>query len=61
MRNLSMLTDFYQLSMMQGYLNSELDDDQVVFDLFFRINSEFVHEVPFLSLLLSLHTLWKNR
>lgn len=38
MRNLSMLTDFYQLSMMQGYLNSELDEDQVVFDLFFRKN-----------------------
>ncbi|RQD67622.1 MAG: nicotinate phosphoribosyltransferase [Tindallia sp. MSAO_Bac2] len=38
MRNLSMMTDFYQLSMMQGYLDSGLNDDQVVFDLFFRKN-----------------------
>ncbi len=38
MRNLSMMTDFYQLSMMQGYLDSDLDNDQVVFDLFFRKN-----------------------
>ena len=38
MRNLSMMTDFYQLSMMKGYLENGVADDEVVFDLFFRKN-----------------------
>ena len=38
MKNLSMMTDFYQLSMMRGYLENGVHDDQVVFDLFFRKN-----------------------
>lgn len=38
MRNLSLLTDYYQLSMMQGYLESGTHDDEVVFDMFFRRN-----------------------
>lgn len=38
MKNLSMMTDFYQLSMMQGYLENGVHNDQVVFDLFFRKN-----------------------
>jgi len=37
-RNLTMLTDFYELTMMQGYLNSEMADRTVVFDLFYRRN-----------------------
>ena len=37
-RNLTMLTDFYELTMMQGYLNSGMADRTVVFDLFYRRN-----------------------
>jgi nicotinate phosphoribosyltransferase len=34
MKNLSLMTDFYQLSMMKGYLETVCMNDQVVFDLF---------------------------
>ena len=37
-KNLTMLTDFYQLTMMQGYFNSDLCQKKVVFDLFYRKN-----------------------
>jgi nicotinate phosphoribosyltransferase len=36
MRNLTMLTDFYELSMMNAYLESGMADKIAVFDLFFR-------------------------
>jgi nicotinate phosphoribosyltransferase len=36
--DLTLLTDFYQLTMMQGYLENEKEDQLVVFDLFFRNN-----------------------
>ncbi|MBR3196227.1 MAG: nicotinate phosphoribosyltransferase [Clostridia bacterium] len=35
-RNLTMMTDFYELTMMQGYLRNGLADNIGVFDLFFR-------------------------
>ena len=35
-RNLSMLTDFYELTMMNGYLEKNMEDKIAVFDLFFR-------------------------
>lgn len=35
MQNLTLLTDFYQLTMMQGYFQSKKDQN-VVFDMFFR-------------------------
>lgn len=35
-RNLSMLTDLYQLTMMNGYLKHGMQDNVAVFDLFFR-------------------------
>jgi len=36
--NLTLLTDFYQLTMMQGYNNSNKNDQVAVFDLFYRSN-----------------------
>lgn len=35
-RNLTMLTDFYELTMSNGYLENDLQDTIVVFDMFFR-------------------------
>jgi len=36
--NISLLTDFYELTMMQGYHSTGLCKKKVVFDLFYRIN-----------------------
>ena len=36
MRNLTMMTDLYQLTMMNGYLKNGMQDNIAVFDLFFR-------------------------
>ena len=44
MRNLTMMTDLYQLTMMYGYYKNGMDKDEAVFDLFFRTcrpNSEY--------------------
>ncbi|GAB6086081.1 nicotinate phosphoribosyltransferase [Alkaliphilus crotonatoxidans] len=38
MRNLTLLTDLYQLTMMNGYYQNKIKDDVVVFDMFFRKN-----------------------
>ena len=38
MKHLSLLTDFYQLTMMNGYLKNDMTEEEVVFDLFFREN-----------------------
>ena len=38
--NLTMMTDFYQLTMMQGYLMSGQHTRKAVFDMFFRKNPE---------------------
>ena len=35
-RNLSMMTDLYQLTMMYGYYRKGMTDNLAVFDLFFR-------------------------
>ena len=37
-RNLTQLTDFYQLTMMQGYFFSKDVNETVVFDAFYRSN-----------------------
>lgn len=37
-RNLTLLTDFYELTMMQGYYNESQNNETVVFDVFFRKN-----------------------
>ena len=36
MRNLSMMTDLYQLTMMYGYYKSDMLDNKAVFDMFYR-------------------------
>ncbi len=36
--NLTLLTDFYEFTMMQGFFNSELRNATVVFDLYYRKN-----------------------
>lgn len=37
-RNLTLLTDLYQLTMMQGYYENDVNNHLVVFDLFYRTN-----------------------
>lgn len=37
-RNLTLLTDLYQLTMMQGYYTNDTNNHEVVFDLFYRKN-----------------------
>ncbi len=37
-RNLTLLTDLYQLTMMQGYHENNINNHEVVFDLFYRNN-----------------------
>lgn len=38
MRNLTLLTDLYQLTMMQGYFETQEHNETVIFDMFFRSN-----------------------
>ena len=38
-RNLTLLTDLYELTMMNGYFEKDKIDEIAVFDLFFRRNS----------------------
>ena len=38
MRNLTLLTDFYELTMMQGYFKSGKAGEKVIFDMFYRKN-----------------------
>ncbi|MEG1523414.1 MAG: nicotinate phosphoribosyltransferase [Clostridia bacterium] len=45
MRNLTMLTDLYQLTMMYGYFKENMQENEAVFDLFFRPKEEIVYEV----------------
>ena len=39
MRNLTLLTDLYQLTMLNGYFEKGIHEDVVVFDMFFRKNA----------------------
>ena len=39
-QNLALLTDFYELTMMNGYLKNGMADKVAVFDLFFRQGRE---------------------
>ena len=40
MRNLTMMTDLYQLTMMYGYFKHGMAENEAVFDLFFRKNQD---------------------
>ena len=44
-RNLTLLTDLYQLTMMSGYLKNGKKDDIATFDLFFRRNGLITYSV----------------
>ena len=45
MRNLTLLTDFYELTMMYGYMKTGTKDKEAVFDLFFRGREELSYAV----------------
>ncbi|MBQ6728173.1 MAG: nicotinate phosphoribosyltransferase [Clostridia bacterium] len=44
-RNLTLLTDLYQLAMMNGYLKENRKDETAVFDVFFRQNGMITYSV----------------
>ena len=44
-RNLTLLTDLYQLTMMNGYLNKERKEEVAVFDIFFRQNGIITYSI----------------
>jgi len=50
MRNLSMMTDLYQLTMMYGYYKCGMRNNVAVFDMFYRQNSEVTHYAVFAGL-----------
>ena len=45
MRNLTLLTDLYQLTMGQGYFNEGKHEEIAVFDVFFRPNALITYSV----------------
>ena len=47
MRNLTLLTDLYQLTMMYGYYKSGITDQVATFDMFYRRQSETMHHAVF--------------
>ena len=44
-RNLTLLTDFYQLTMMNGYLKSGVADEIAVFDMFLRQKGQLTYAI----------------
>ena len=45
MRNLTLLTDLYQLTMGYGFYRHKKHEEEVVFDLFFRKNSVITYSI----------------
>ena len=45
MRNLTMLTDLYQLTMMYGYFKNDMTRNEGVFDIFFRPRSNITYTI----------------
>ena len=37
-QNLTLLTDLYELTMMQGYFKNRNQNQTVIFDMFYRVN-----------------------
>ncbi|MBP3409791.1 MAG: nicotinate phosphoribosyltransferase [Clostridia bacterium] len=50
MRNLTMLTDLYQLTMMYGYFKSGMRNNMATFDMFYRSKDESTHYAVFAGL-----------
>jgi len=50
MRNLTMLTDLYQLTMMYGYFKSGMRNNLATFDMFYRSKDESTHYAVFAGL-----------
>ena len=46
MRNLTLLTDFYEITMAYGFFKEGKHEEEVVFDLFFRRNKHLRRMVP---------------
>ena len=44
-RNLTLLTDLYQLTMMNGYLKENCKDEVAIFDIFFRQNGNITYSL----------------
>ena len=44
-RNLTLLTDFYQLTMMNGYFKKGIGEREAVFDMFFRPKGQINYAV----------------
>ena len=47
MRNLTMMTDLYQLTMMYGYYKCGMRDNVATFDMFYRSKDESTHYASF--------------
>ena len=45
MRNLTLLTDLYQLTMGYGFYKHDKHEEEVVFDLFFRKNALITYSI----------------
>ena len=45
MRNLTLLTDLYQITMGQGYFNEGRHEEMAAFDIFFRPNKLITYSV----------------
>ena len=50
MRNLTMMTDLYQLTMMYGYLKAGMRNNTATFDMFYRSKDESTHYAVFAGL-----------
>lgn len=50
MRNLTMMTDLYQLTMMYGYLKAGMRNNTATFDMFYRSKDETTHYAVFAGL-----------
>lgn len=44
-RNLTMMTDLYQLTMMNGYFLAGMENNEAVFDVFFRHNGQITYAI----------------